>query len=63
MGKHGGNRKSEETRNQPDNISLNSGYGTNRTYMLRRLKRDRPDLAELTAIRAAKGGLYALAPC
>jgi hypothetical protein len=53
---HGGDRKSED---QPDNIRLKPEYGTGKTYTLRRLARDRPDLldkieaGELTANAAA----------
>jgi len=40
MPKHGGARE------QVDNINLKTPGGTSPTYALRRLKRDRPDLAE-----------------
>lgn len=43
---NGGDRRSAEF--QSDNITLkDGGRGTSETYILRRLKRDRPDLAEL----------------
>jgi hypothetical protein len=43
--KHGGDRKSEKAKNQPDNnVSLKYGNSTN--YLVRRLNRDCPDLAE-----------------
>ena len=42
---HGGDRKSPEF--QVDNVKLNAGQGGNsETYTLRRLRRDRPDLAD-----------------
>ena len=41
----GGDHCSEEFRKQNDNIILLSEQGTSSTYGLRRLKRDRPDLA------------------
>jgi len=44
-GKHGGDRRSEKE--QVDNVNLKLSKGGNApTYALRRLKRDRPDLAK-----------------
>ena len=49
---HGGKR--EAPPEQADNISLKPKHGTNPAYALKRLKRDRPDLAELAeALRQA----------
>jgi hypothetical protein len=44
--KHGTNQHSPDQKSGPDGIRSNSEYGTSETYLLRRLKRDRPDLAE-----------------
>lgn len=43
VGKHGGDRKSEEAI-KPDNRSLEDEYGTTRSYTLSRLKREFPEL-------------------
>lgn len=44
---HGGDRKSVNAVNQADNVSLiPRDYGNSETYTIRRLRRDRPDLAE-----------------
>lgn len=46
LGKHGGDRRSAEARtDQGDNITLKE-RGTSRDYIIARLERDRPDLAE-----------------
>ena len=45
LGSHGGDRRSAQAKqDQPDNISLK--YGTDATYLLRRLARDAPDVLE-----------------
>ncbi len=44
LAEKGGDRKSEQ--HQPDNVSLKLDYGNSETYTIRRLKRDRPALAE-----------------
>jgi len=44
--KAGGDRKSNEYKNQSNNITLKRG--TNKIYITRRLKRDAPELAEKT---------------
>jgi hypothetical protein len=54
LGKHGGDRRSEEARDQPSNRSLIKA-GTNTAYTLARLRRDHPELAE----RVADGELSA----
>jgi hypothetical protein len=43
-GKHGGDRKSEAVKS--DNVRLDDGYGNDRSYALRRLHKDRPDLLQ-----------------
>jgi len=43
LGEHGGAREDGE---QVDSINLKTEGGTSQTYALKRLKRDRPDLAE-----------------
>ena len=45
LGSHGGDRRSAQAKqDQPDNISLK--YGTDATYLLRRLRRDAPEVAD-----------------
>ncbi len=39
--------------NQPDDISLKKQYGTSAEYLVRRLKRDAPEIAEYPSARAA----------
>jgi hypothetical protein len=47
VGKHGGDRRSEQAReNQPDNDKVEPQYGTSATYLIARLDRDAPELAE-----------------
>jgi hypothetical protein len=46
LGKHGGDRKSEKTKDQGDNVTL-IARGNAAAYTLARLTRDRPELAEL----------------
>ena len=43
---HGGDRRSEEFRDQGDNVTLVAERGNAKTYTIARLRRDRPDLAE-----------------
>ena len=46
----GNQNASKENKNNPYNVRVESnGYGNDETYLLRRLKRDRPDLAERVA--------------
>jgi hypothetical protein len=58
-GKHGGDRKSNPSPVKSDNITLDDGRGTSRSYVLSRLKKSSPDLfakvvaGELTANAAA----------
>jgi hypothetical protein len=49
---HGGDRRSADF--QPNNVKLNGGNSA--TYALRRLKRDRPDLAEKVVVAVETGG-------
>jgi hypothetical protein len=45
LGKHGGDRKSEE-RNQVDNINLKTPGGTQAAYLTARIARDNPKILE-----------------
>jgi hypothetical protein len=47
LGQHGGDRRSEQARDQVDNINLKTQGGTSSNYTLARLRRDRPDLDAL----------------
>jgi hypothetical protein len=51
---HGGDRRSEEARDQEDNIILKSKCGTSADYLTARIARDRPDILE--RMKAGGGG-------
>jgi hypothetical protein len=60
VGKHGGDRKSENIKD--NNIILDSGekpvQGTSNTYALRKLRKDRGDLHEVTFADVGGQGLH-----
>lgn len=46
LGKHGGDRKSEEVKNQGSNQKVDKSYGETTDYLLDRIERDYPETYE-----------------